>query len=126
MSVYGQVPREGATEQKATTNEGVDEGMEVGEMEEREQQRARALAEARERTLLRNRQRHQVAVHLQVPPVIQKHNQNTERSSKTAKSPLRVTRKATRRHNNTSQKSARGRQNLRMKKCSFVAGRRRC
>ena len=127
MSVYDQVPRESATEQRAATNVGADEQMdEEKEEEEREQQRTRAQAQAREMVLLRNRQRYQVAVQLQVPPVHQNRNQNTEQSGKMAKMPLRVTRKTTRRHNNTRLKSARGRQNLSVKKCSFVAGRRRC
>lgn len=127
MSVYGQVPRDNATEQRTSTNDSGEEKMEEGEEggNEREQQRLRAQEQAREMVLLRNRQRHQVAVHLQAP-VPQNRNMTMEQSSKVTRTPQRVTRRSARRHNNTRQKSARARQNLGVRKCSFVAGRRRC
>ena len=110
MSVYGQVSLHGGREE-----EGGDE--------EREREQRRARAEAREMVLLRNRQRYQVARQLHVP-VGSNRNHKTESPAKT--DALRVTRKAARRHNNTRQRNARGRQVMSMKKCSFVAGRRRC
>lgn len=112
MSVYGQVP-EG---EERTRNEGEDTRMEENE---------RGRQRAREVVLLRNRQRYQVAVQLQLPTQ-NNHNHGAEQSGKTAKTPLRVTRKGARRHNQIKQKTARGKLNLHVKKCSFVAGRRRC
>jgi hypothetical protein len=114
MSVYGQVSLHGGRE------EGGDEER---ELREREQRRARA--EAREMVLLRNRQRYQVARQLHVP-VGSNRNHKTESPARPKTDALRVTRKAARRHNNTRQRNARGRQVMSVKKCSFVAGRRRC
>ena len=102
MSVYGQVPR------RETPREG---------------ERERAQAQAREAVLLRNRQRYQVAERLQVPLGT---NRNHQAGTKPKGDQLRVTRKAVRRHNNVRQRNGRGRQTLSVKKCSFVAGRRRC
>lgn len=114
MSVYGQVPVEGEV------TRGAEEDERRSERNEREQER-----QAREVVMLRNRQRYQVAVQLQLP-MQNNHNHCAEHSAKTAKTPLRVTRKGARRHNQIKQKNARGKQNLHVKKCSFVAGRRRC
>lgn len=116
MSVYGQVPEEG---------EGTRDEEEDDRKSENDREQERARAQAREMVRLRNRQRYQVAVQLQLP---MRNNQNNcaEQLTKTIKTPLRVTRKGAQRHNQTKQKTARGKQNLHVKKCSFVAGRRRC
>ena len=120
MSVYGQVPDRG---ERDAGNEG-NVRTEGGERrtDVRERQVARAQAEMIQ---LRNRQRYQVAVQLQLP-ITNNRNHGTDPSTKTVKPPLRVTRKGTRRHNQNKHKTARGKQNLSVKKCSFVAGRRRC
>ena len=112
MSVYGHVSlRE-------------DEEAAVREEREREQQQQRARA--REMVLVRNRQRYQVARQLQLPVGSNHNHQAGEAAAKSKTDTLRVTRKIARRHNNVRQRNARGRQVMNVKKCSFVAGRRRC
>ena len=120
MSVYGQVPARG--ERDARNEENVRDVGGERRTDTRERQVARAQAEMIQ---LRNRQRYQVAVQLQLP-MNNNRNHSTDSSAKTAKTPLRVTRRGTRRHNQNRHKPARGKQNLSIKKCSFVAGRRRC
>lgn len=113
MSVYGQVPEGG---------EGTMDEEEDDKKSENDREQERTRAQAREVVRLRNRQRYQVAVQLQLP---MQNNQNNC-ADQLAKNPLRVTRRGAQRHNQTKQKTARGKQNLHIKKCSFVAGRRRC
>ena len=112
MSVYG-------------LHQGTEEG--GGGREEREREQERARAQAREMVLLRNRQRYQVARQLHVP-VGSNRNHQTESIAKPKTDTLRVTRKSARRGNNVRQRNTRGcsRQVMSIKKCSFVAGRRRC
>lgn len=115
MSVYGHVQRDGDV--------GSSEDEDRLRDEEVERERQRAQAQEREVVLLRNRERYQMSVQLQLPLT---HHKTEQSLIKTEKGPLRVTRKSTRRHNNIKQRNGRGKQNLTIKKCSFVAGRRRC
>ena len=106
MSVYGQMTR-------GTTERPEDE-------EEAERERERAQ-QAREMVILRNRQRMQVAEQLQLPLAPNKNRQIRPKADQ-----VRVTRRAARRLNSVRQRNNRGRQTVIMKKCTFVAGRRRC
>lgn len=121
MSVYRHVPRtEGGQEDEEMEDERVREEREREELE-------RARAEAREIALVRNRQRYQVAMQLELPLAVggNRNTHSTTKPSKTDK--LRVTRKTAKRQNKT--RMARGKQQqftTTVKKCSFVAGRRRC
>ena len=119
MSVYGQVRVGGEGGEREEEEEEEDE--EAERERQRERQR-REQAQARELVLLRNRERYQVALQLQLPT---NSHQHSTPDPKTERGPLRVTRKATRRRNNNV-KAGRGKQNLALKKCTFVAGRRRC
>ena len=130
MSVYGNVmgQRNGNREEEKEEKDVVEvrEGV-SGEMQgqadtnERDVEQ-RIHIQAQDLVLLRNRQRYEVAMHLQVP---QQNRQTDEAGSFTA-TPLRVTRKGARRHNMVKRRTTRGKQMYRIKKCSFVAGRRKC
>ena len=69
-----------------------------------------------ELVLVRNRQRHQLAVEMQIPPSLV-----SPRAPVHGNKPPRLTRRALKRHN-TNRKH----QGNRIPKCSFKAGRRRC
>lgn len=122
MSVYGQVPEGGEGDSGNERNMGNEGG--ERRTDAREQQVARAQAEVIQ-LRIHNRERYQLAEQLQLP-INNNRNHDTDPAAKAVKSPLRVTRKGTRRHNQNKHKTARGKQNLSIKKCSFVAGRRRC
>ena len=119
MSVYGQVHEEGEENGNKEGEEETEEG--------NEQELQRARNHAQEMVRLRNRQRYAVAVQLQLPTQNERKYDTELPATKAAKSPLRVTKKGVRRHNQIKHKTLRGRQQtLHVKKCTFVAGRRRC
>ena len=123
MSVYGDVmgQRNGNGEEEEEEVRVLGEMQGQADTNERHMEQ-RMRNQARELVLLRNRQRYEVAVHLQLP---QQSGQTDEVGSSTA-TPLRVTRKGARRRNMAKHRSTRGKQMYRIKKCSFVAGRRKC
>ena len=105
MSIYEQVEPEG----------------ENGERTEDGEQSQRPRHQEQEVVMMRNRQRYQVAMQLQLP--LRKGKKDAHHAKKSS---LRVTRKEARRLNMTLNKSGRRKQTLHVKKCSFVAGHRRC
>ena len=74
----------------------------------------------RELVLLQNRQRQQLAIHMQVPLTAEQHP-----SYKALPKPPKMSRKALRRHNANILRSNKPR-TIRVQKCCFKAGRRRC
>lgn len=122
MSVYGQVPGESNGNREEVREGAAEETQRQADTSERDLQRMRN--QTREMVLLRNRQRHQVAVHLQLP--LQTAQVDPRESAGSAKPPLRVNRRGTRRLNLVKHRSTRGKQTYHIKKSTFVAGRRRC
>ena len=74
----------------------------------------------RELVLLQNRQRQQLAIHMQVPLTAKQYP-----SHKALPKPPKMSRKALRRHNTNNLRSNKSR-TVRVQKCCFKAGRRRC
>lgn len=122
MSIYGQVPGEGNENREEVREGAVGETQRQADTSETDLQRTRN--QTQEMVLLRNRQRYQVAVHLQLP--LQTAQVDSGDSAASAKPPLRLTKKGTRRMNLVKHRNTRGKQTYHIKKSTFVAGRRRC
>ena len=124
MSVYGQVPGEGNGNREELREEAVGEAQQQRQADTSERDLQRMRNQTQEMVLLRNRQRYQVAVHLQLP--LQTAQVDAGDSAASAKPPLRMTKKGTRRLNLVKHRNTRGKQTYHIKKSTFVAGRRRC